>query len=150
EVNTGDYLIAVNGREVRSAENVYSFFESKANKQVLIKVSANADGSNAREYTVVPVANETGLRNLDWIEGNRRKVDQLSGGKLAYVYLPDTAAGGYTNFNRYYFSQIDKEGAVIDERFNGGGAAGGFNIFFNRPPPVEPLWPTARAKRSHA
>ncbi|HEU0184430.1 MAG TPA: PDZ domain-containing protein [Blastocatellia bacterium] len=134
EVNAGDYLIAVNGRDVRSTENVHSFFESKANKQVLIKVSASADGSNAREYTVVPVGNETGLRNLDWIEGNRRKVDQLSGGKLAYVYLPDTAAGGYTNFNRYYFSQIDKDGAVIDERFNGGGTAADYIIDYMRRP----------------
>jgi tricorn protease len=134
EVNVGDYLIAVGGREVRTTENVYSFFESKANKQVLIRVSANPDGSNSREYTVVPVANEVGLRNLDWIEGNRRKVDQLSGGKLAYVYLPDTAGGGYTNFNRYYFSQIDKEGAVIDERFNGGGTAADYIIDYMRRP----------------
>jgi tricorn protease len=134
EVNVGDYLIAVNGREVRATDNVHSFFESKANKQVLIKVSANADGSNAREYTVVPVPNEVGLRNLDWIESNRRKVDQMSGGKLAYVYLPDTAGGGYTNFNRYYFSQIDKEGAVIDERFNGGGTAADYIIDYMRRP----------------
>ena len=138
EVKEGDYLIAVNGREVRASatggDNVYSFFESKANKQVVIKVSANADGSNAREYTVVPVANEQGLRNLDWIESNRRKVDQLSGGKLAYVYLPDTAGGGYTNFNRYYFSQIDKDGAVIDERFNGGGTAADYIIDYMRRP----------------
>lgn len=128
EVNPGDYLIAVGGREVRATENIYSFFESKANKQVTIKVSANPDGSAAREYTVVPVANEGGLRNLDWIEGNRRKVDELSGGKLAYVYLPDTGGGGYTNFNRYYFSQIDKDGAVIDERFNGGGSAADYIV----------------------
>ncbi len=134
EVNVGDYLIAVNGRNVTANDNVHSFFESKANKQVLIKVSANADGSNAREYTVVPVPSEVGLRNLDWIEGNRRKVDQLSGGKLAYVYLPDTAGGGYTNFNRYYFSQIDKEGAVIDERFNGGGTAADYIIDYMRRP----------------
>src|SRR5215510_448248 len=134
EVSAGDYLIAVNGREVRSTENVHSFFESKSNKQVLIKVSANADGSNAREYTVVPAPNETGLRNLDWIEGNRRKVDQLSGGKLAYVYLPDTAGGGYTNFNRWYFAQLDREGAVIDERFNGGGTAADYIIDYMRRP----------------
>ncbi|MGH9754483.1 MAG: S41 family peptidase [Blastocatellia bacterium] len=138
EVNVGDYLIAVNGREVRASDgpesNVHSFFESRANKQVTIKVSANADGSNPREYTVVPVANEVGLRNLDWIESNRRKVSELSGGKLAYVYLPDTAGGGYTNFNRYYFSQIDKEGVVIDERFNGGGTAADYIIDYMRRP----------------
>lgn len=134
DVKVGDYLIAVNGREVRSTDNVHAFFEGKANKQVLIKVSANADGSNAREYTIVPVANDVGLRQLDWIESNRRKVDQMSGGKLAYVYLPDTAGGGYTNFNRYYFSQIDKEGAVIDERFNGGGTAADYIIDYMRRP----------------
>lgn len=134
DVNEGDYLIAVNGREVRSSDSVYSFFESKADKQVVIKVSANPDGSNAREYTVVPVASETGLRNLDWIESNRRKVGELSGGKLAYVYLPDTTTGGFTNFNRYYFSQIDKEGAVIDERFNGGGTAADYIIDYMRRP----------------
>lgn len=134
DVNQGDYLIEVDGRQVRATDNVYSFFEAKANKQVVISVSANADGSNARQYTVVPVASESGLRNLAWIEGNRRKVDELSGGKLAYVYLPDTAGGGYTNFNRYYFSQIDREGAIIDERFNGGGTAADYIVDYMRRP----------------
>ena len=81
----------------------------------------NPDGSGSREVTVVPVANELALRNLAWIEDNRRKVDQLSGGRLAYVYLPNTGGAGFTNFNRYYFAQVGKQGAVIDERFNGGG-----------------------------
>jgi tricorn protease len=69
----------------------------------------------------VPIPSEARLRNLAWIEGNRRRVDQLSGGKLGYVYLPDTANGGFTNFNRYFFSQVGKAGVVIDERFNHGG-----------------------------
>ena len=76
----------------------------------------------SREVTVVPLANEAGLRNLDWIEGNRRKVDQTERRKLAYVYCPNTGGGGYTSFNRYFFSQTQKDGAVIDERFNGGGS----------------------------
>jgi tricorn protease len=83
---------------------------------------------------VVPVDSETRLRNLAWIEGNRRKVDDLSGGRLAYVYLPDTSLGGYTNFNRYYFAQVGKEGAVIDERFNGGGAQPDYIIDYLRRP----------------
>ncbi|MBI4625517.1 MAG: hypothetical protein HY736_20130 [Verrucomicrobia bacterium] len=62
------------------------------------------------------------MRNLAWIEGNRRKVDELSGGKLAYVYVPDTSTPGYTSFNRSYFPQAGRQGAVIDERFNGGGS----------------------------
>ena len=84
--------------------------------------------------TVVPVASEAQLRHQAWIEDNRRKVDELSGGKLAYVYLPDTGQGGLTNFNRYYFAQTDKQGAVIDERFNGGGQAADYIInVMNRP-----------------
>ncbi|MEW6126285.1 MAG: PDZ domain-containing protein [Acidobacteriota bacterium] len=120
-VKEGEYLIAINGKEIRSTDNLYQAFESKAGKQVVIKIGANPDGTGAREVTVVPVANEGGLRNLAWIEGNRRKVEQMSGGKLAYVYMPDTANGGYTSFNRYFFAQTNKDGVVMDERFNGGG-----------------------------
>jgi tricorn protease len=120
-VKVGDYLLAVNGRNVTAAQEVYSYFEETAGKQTTIRVGPNADGSSARDVVVVPVRTEARLRNLAWIEGNRRKVDQMSGGKLAYVYLPDTEAGGFTNFNRYFFSQIGKEGIVIDERFNHGG-----------------------------
>jgi tricorn protease len=120
-VKAGEYLVAVNGRELTSGQNVYQAFESTANKQVVIKVGPNPDGTGAREVTVVPVADESALRHLAWIEGNRRKVDQLSNGKLAYVYLPNTAGAGYSSFNRYFFAQTNKEGAVIDERFNGGG-----------------------------
>ncbi len=120
-VTAGEYLLAVNGRDVRPPANLYSFFEETAGKSVMLRVGPNPDGSGSREVTVIPVENEVALRNLDWIEDNRRKVDQLSGGRLAYVYLPNTAEGGFTNFNRYYFAQVGKEGAVIDERFNSGG-----------------------------
>jgi tricorn protease len=120
-VKAGEYLLAVNGRELTASDNIYAFFESTANKQVVIKVGPNADGSGSREVTVVPVASENGLRNLAWIEGNRRRVDKLSGGRLAYVYMPNTGGGGYTSFNRYFFAQTNKDGAVMDERFNGGG-----------------------------
>jgi tricorn protease len=120
-VKAGEYLLAVKGRELRATDNIYQLFEATANKQIVIRVGPNPDGSGSREVTVVPVANEGGLRNLAWIEGNRRKVAELSGGKLAYVYMPDTANGGFTSFQRYFFAQTDKEGALIDERFNSGG-----------------------------
>jgi len=121
DVAAGDYLLAVNGRNVAPPANIYSFFEETAGKSVVLRVGPNPDGSGAREVTVVPIESEAALRNLNWIEDNRRKVDQLSGGRLAYVYLPNTGQGGFTSFNRYYFAQVGKEGAVIDERFNGGG-----------------------------
>jgi tricorn protease len=117
----GEYLLAVNNRELRSTDNLYSFFQETAGKQTSLRVGPNPDGSGARDVTVVPVEKEDSLRHLAWIEDNRRKVDQLSGGKLAYVHLPDTANGGYTSFNRYFFAQIGKQGAVLDERYNHGG-----------------------------
>ena len=120
-VAEGEYLLAVNGREVRGSDNVYSFFEATANKSVVLRVGPDPSGTGSREVTVVPVESERGLRNRAWIEANRRKVDQLSQGRLAYIYLPDTASGGYTYFNRYFFSQAGKQGAIVDERFNHGG-----------------------------
>jgi tricorn protease len=125
---SGEYLLAVNGRELHSTDNVYSFFLETAGKQIVLKVGPNPDGAASREVTVVPVDNETNLRNRAWIEDNLRKVDEMSGGKLAYVYLPNTGGGGFTNFNRYYFAQVGKQGAVIDERFNSGGAIADYII----------------------
>ena len=117
----GDYLLAVNGRELHATDNVDGFFDGTAGKQTVLRVGKNAEGSGARDVTVVPTASEYGLRNLDWINGNRRKVDALSGGKIAYVYMPNTAGAGYTNFNRYFYAQLDKQGVILDERFNQGG-----------------------------
>ena len=121
DVKAGDFIISVDGNELTSSMNLYKLFENKANKQVSLKVSKNADGTASRTAIVVPVSNEYSLRVFDWVEGNRRKVDSLSGGKIAYVWLPNTSEDGYNYFNRYYFAQQDKEGVVLDERYNGGG-----------------------------
>ena len=120
-VKEGEYLLAVNGRELKAGDNLYQFFDGTAGQQTVLHVGANADGKDARDVTVVPIGDEDGLRNLDWIEGNRRKVGELSGGKLAYVYMPNTGGPGYTNFNRYFYSQLDKQALVLDERYNEGG-----------------------------
>ncbi len=120
-VREGEYLLAVDGREVQGSDEIYAFFLERAGKAVQLKVGPDPDGKSARTVTVVPIANDRSLRQREWMESNRKKVDQLSGGKLAYVYVPDTAVNGFTYFNRYYFAQNSKQGAVIDERFNGGG-----------------------------
>jgi tricorn protease len=133
-VKAGDYVLAVNGRELHSTDNIYSFFEETAGKQVVLKVGANADAKDSRDVTVVPVESEEGLRHLDWIEGNRRKVDQATGGRIAYVHVPNTAGAGYTSFNRYFFAQVGKEGAIIDERFNEGGQLADYIIDYLRRP----------------
>jgi len=120
-VHEGAYLLAVNGRELKADDNLYQFFDGTAGKQTVLHIAYSPDGKDAKDVTVVPIDDEDGLRNLNWIEGNRRKVGELSGGKLAYVYMPNTGGPGYTNFNRYFYSQLDKQGLVLDERYNEGG-----------------------------
>jgi tricorn protease len=139
-VKAGEYLLAINGRNLTANDNVYQALESTAGKNVLIRVGPNPDGAGSREVTIVPVASELPLRNLAWIEDNRRKVAQMSGGKLAYVYLPNTGQPGYENFNRYYFSQTDKDGVVIDERFNGGGSAADYMVQMMSRVPLNGIW----------
>jgi tricorn protease len=91
-VVAGEYLLAVQGRDVRPPANLYSFFEGTAGQSLVIRVGTDTNEANSREVTVTPVADERGLRNFAWIEDNRRKVDQISGGRIGYVYMPDTGA----------------------------------------------------------
>jgi len=128
DVKEGEYLLAVNGRELHDTEDIYSFFLNTADKQVVLKVGPNPDGTDSREITVVPIREEISLRHRNWVEDNLRKVDQLSNGRIAYVYLPDTATGGFTSFNRYFFAQVNKEGVIMDDRFNSGGQAADYII----------------------
>ncbi len=120
-VTAGDYLLAVNGRELRASDNIYAYFEATAGKSVVLKVGPDASGANSREVTVAPISDEHELRHLAWIEDNRRKVDQMTSGRVAYVHMPDTSLGGLTSFNRYFFAQVGKEAVIVDERFNHGG-----------------------------
>jgi len=127
-VKAGEYILAINGKDLRATDNIYQALEATAGKSVVLRVGPNPDGANARDVTVVPLESEAALRNLAWIENNRRKVDEMTNGRVAYVYLPDTGMGGYTNFNRYFYAQVDKDAAIIDERFNGGGKAADYII----------------------
>src|SRR4029077_16857821 len=104
-VNIGDYLVAINGIELKGTDNIYRLLDGTANRQTQITVNDKPAMDGARSYTVIPVANEQALRTRAWVESNRRRVEELSGGQLAYVYLPNTGQPGYTSFNRYYFSQ---------------------------------------------
>jgi tricorn protease len=141
DVQEGEYLLAVNGQTVSVSDNVYRYFENSAGKSVILKVGPNPDGSNARDVTVVPVASERTLRHRAWIDENRRKVSEWSGGRVGYVYLPNTAGAGFTNFNRYYFAQVGKHAIVLDERFNGGGLVANYIIDTMRRP-LASYWTT--------
>ncbi|MCG6956028.1 MAG: PDZ domain-containing protein [Gemmatimonadetes bacterium] len=128
DVHAGDYILAVNGQDLAAPENPYEAFVGTVGKQVQLRVNGRPTTEGSHLITVIPVGSETALRTRDWIESNRRKVDSLSNGQLAYVYIPDTGGGGYTNFNRYYFAQQEKKGAVIDERFNHGGSIADYMV----------------------
>lgn len=117
----GDYLLAVEGREVRADDNLYRHFTGTAGKSVKLTFGPEPDGAGARTATVVPLSDEGPLRQYDWAEGNRALVDKLSGGRLAYIYLPNVGDSGYEIFNRDFYAQADKQGLIIDERFNSGG-----------------------------
>ncbi len=127
-VREGEYLLAVNGRDLRAPTNLFSRFENMADKIVEITVGPNADGSGARTVSVVPIANEAQLRNRDWVEGNLRTVDAVTDGRVAYVYVPNTAGAGHEYFKRYFFPQAHKDAIIIDERFNGGGSVADYYI----------------------
>jgi tricorn protease len=127
-VSVGDYLLEVDGRPVTATRNVYEPFEETAGRQTVIRVGPTPSGEGSRLVTVVPVPSEDGLRTRAWIEDNRRKVDSLSNGRLAYVWLPNTGQGGYAAFTRYFFAQQDKQGAIIDERYNHGGMVADFIV----------------------
>jgi tricorn protease len=124
----------VNGRDVRPPANVYSFFENTSGKIVELTVGPNADGSGSRTVQAVPIASESALRNRDWVEGNLKKVDKATGGRVAYVYVPNTAAAGHTYFKRYFFPQSHKDAVIVDERFNGGGSVADYYIDILRRP----------------
>ena len=128
DVREGDYLLEINGIPLKAPMNLYSLLEGTVDKQTKIRVGPMPGTEGSRLVTVLPIASESGLRTREWIESNRRKVDLLSKGQLAYIYVPNTGQGGYTAFNRYYFSQQDKKGAIIDERNNGGGSAADYMI----------------------
>ena len=127
-VKKGDYLLAVGGKDVKPPANLYSFFENTSGKLIEITVGPNPDGKGSRTVSVVPIATELALRNRDWVEGNIRKVDAATGGRVAYVYVPNTANLGYTYLTRYFYPQAYKDAVILDERYNGGGSVADYYI----------------------
>jgi len=129
-VKEGMYILAVNGKELTADTDIYSLFDFTVDKQIGLKVNDKPSMAGAKEITVKPISfgNEVALRRQFWVENNRKKVDSLSNGQIAYVYMPNTGREGYTSFNRYYFSQMDKKALLLDERNNGGGSVADYVI----------------------
>lgn len=120
-VKEGDYLLAVNGRPLRSPQNPYEPFVNTAGENVTLKVNSKPTEEGARTVVVKPISSEFRLRELDWIATNRHKVDQATNGRIGYIYLPNMSETGLNEFVKQYFPQIRKEGLIVDVRYNGGG-----------------------------
>jgi tricorn protease len=127
-VNVGDFILAIDGINLQAPDSIYRLLDGTANRQTVLTINNTPATQGARQVTVVPVGNDQNLRTRAWVEENRRYVEKRSNGQLAYVYVPNTGQGGFDSFNRYYFAQQDKQGAVIDERYNGGGSAADYII----------------------
>lgn len=125
----GEYILAIDGKDLSDSNDIYEKLEGKAGRQVKIKIGPNADGSGSREVTVKPVGQEFSLRQRAWAEDNRRYVQKMTNGRAGYVHVPDTGGGGWTSFLRYYYSQTDCDGMIVDERFNHGGLINDFMVY---------------------
>ena len=136
DVKPGEYLLAVEGVELRYPDNLYARFERTAGRLVDLRVGPNPQGTGSRIVKVVPIESEQPLRNRDWVEGNLRKVTEATKGRVAYVHVPNTADLGHTYFKRYFFPQADREGIIVDERHNGGGSVADYYIDILRRPRI--------------
>jgi len=124
----GDYILAVNGNNVTTDEELYKYFENTAGKIVELTIGPNADNNGSRIVKVVPIASEVDLRNRDWVEGNLKKVTEATNGQVAYVYVPNTTNLGHEYFKRYFYPQANRKAIIVDERFNGGGQIADYYI----------------------
>ena len=121
DVKQGDYLLAVNGRELRAPQSPYELFTNTAGQNVTLTVNSKPTEEGSRRVVVKPIASEYKLHELDWIDTNRRKVDEATKGRVGYVFLPDMEDVGLNEFFKQWFPQVRKEGMIIDVRYNGGG-----------------------------
>ena len=121
DVKPGDYLLAVNGKPLRVPQNPYQLFVNAVNENVTLTVNSKPSEEGARKVVVKPLGSEYSLRQLDMINTNRKKVEEATGGRVGYIYIPDMGSAGLNAFVKQFFPQIRKEGLIIDVRYNGGG-----------------------------
>jgi tricorn protease len=121
DAHVGDYVLAINGRELRADMDPYQLLLAPPDQPVEWRVSASPDGKGARVIRYLPIASETDLRYLEWVSDNRARVDRVSGNRIGYIHIPDMEDGGIREFIKWWYPQVRKEALVVDERDNGGG-----------------------------
>lgn len=120
-VRVGSYIVAVNHRALPAGQPFLAAFENLADKDVVLDVNVRPEAKGAREVVVRPLGNDSRLRYADWVRRNREYVAQKTGGKIGYLHLPDMGSAGMIAFDTWFYPQMDKEGLVVDVRWNGGG-----------------------------
>jgi len=126
KVKEGNYLIAVNGNLAHADREPYAWFQGLADRLVTLKINDKPSAEGAWEITVKPIGSENSLRYLAWVESNRRKVAEATGGRVGYMHVPDTAIDGLRMFDKYFWGEQGMEGLIVDERFNHGGMSPDF------------------------
>ncbi len=121
DVKEGDFLLAIDGEELRTTDNPYRLLRYKDGRTLELTVCKTADGKDARKVQVRPRRSESDLRYLQYVLDNRARVERLSGGRLGYIHIPDMGEDGIREFIKWYYGQVRKEGLVVDDRNNGGG-----------------------------
>ena len=120
DIAEGDYITAIDGQSLKDVDNIYKLLVGKAGALVELTVN-NSASEGGRKVVVKPVADEYPLEHYEWVMNNIRTVEEKSGGKVGYIYIPDMSAEGLNEFARWYYPQLDKEALIIDDRVNGGG-----------------------------
>jgi tricorn protease len=121
DARAGDYVLAINGEDVTAGKDIYQYLRGKAESTVTVTLNSTPTMQGSRTVTFRPVGSESDLIYLDWVEANRRRVSQMTGGRVGYIHIPDMGAAGIREFIKWYYPQLDKEGLVVDVRANGGG-----------------------------
>jgi len=145
EVHAGDFLLAIDGRELAADDNIFARFENTVGRSVELRVASRSDGQDARTVVVRPISNESALRNRDWVEGNYQRVTEATEGRVAYVHVPDTGGGGHQYFKRYFYPQADRQALIVDDRHNRGGQVADYVIDTLRRPYIA-SWATRYGK----
>jgi tricorn protease len=120
-VNVGDYVLAINGEELKANDDPYRLLRNRADNPVQLTVNSTPSMSGARQVSYRPLTDESNLVYLGWVDANRRKVSELSNGRIGYLHVPDMGAPGIREFIKWYYPQLNKEGLIVDVRANGGG-----------------------------
>ncbi|MBI1798128.1 MAG: PD40 domain-containing protein [Candidatus Eisenbacteria bacterium] len=120
-VKDGEFLLAVNGHALLAPENVYAAFTGTTDRITTLTIGTTANDPRPRTVSVKPIASERTLRYTEWVDFNRTLVSNLTNGRIAYIHVPNTATGGMQEFTKQYYPQVDRQGIIVDERFNGGG-----------------------------